>query len=147
LVRIFRERNRPIVHVVRLYRSDGFNVGLCRRQEVEQGKRVVLPGTEGAELVDELKPLPDVRLDAERLMDDGLQQIGAVEWVMYKPRWGLSTGLLWKGICATPGVNTIMVCGCNFPNCPRATISGLLSYPTQRPAFMSRACENSKTSG
>ena len=93
LARVFRRRNRPIVHVVRLYRPDGSNVDLCRKQGVQRGKRVVLPGTDGAELVDELKPSPEVRLDAEKPLGGGLQPIGPAEWIMYKPRWGLSTEL------------------------------------------------------
>jgi nicotinamidase-related amidase len=56
LVRVFRQANRPVVHVVRLYRPDGSNVDLCRRYDEERGKCVVLPGTGGVKLasVDEL---------------------------------------------------------------------------------------------
>lgn len=31
LVRTFRQSNRPVVHVARLYRPDGPNLDLCRR--------------------------------------------------------------------------------------------------------------------
>lgn len=44
----FRTHDRPIVHVVRLYRPDGSNVDACRRQSIEKGERIVAPGTEGA---------------------------------------------------------------------------------------------------
>src|ERR1700736_1020206 len=37
LVRAFRAAGRPIVHIVRIYRSDGSNVDLCRRELVEHG--------------------------------------------------------------------------------------------------------------
>ena len=61
LVDAYRERRLPIVHAVRLYLADGTNVDLCRREIVEKGKAVVLPGSDGAELVEPLKPDPDVR--------------------------------------------------------------------------------------
>jgi hypothetical protein len=56
LVWAFRQANRPVVHVVRLYRPDGSNVDLCRRYDAERGKCVVLSGTGGVNLasVDEL---------------------------------------------------------------------------------------------
>src|SRR5690348_17478132 len=40
LVEGFRQRGRPIVHVVRLYRCDGSNVELCNRASIEEGQRV-----------------------------------------------------------------------------------------------------------
>jgi nicotinamidase-related amidase len=51
LVWAFRQANRPVVHVVRLYRPDGSNVDLCRRYDAERGKCVVLSGTGGVNLV------------------------------------------------------------------------------------------------
>src|SRR5215212_1634095 len=88
LIEAFSQGNRPIVHVVRIYLPDGSNVALCRREGVERGNGVALPGSEGAELVDELKPSSQVRLDAELLLGGGLQEIGEKEWIMYKSRWG-----------------------------------------------------------
>ena len=35
LAAAFRDAGRPIVHVVRLYRTDGSNVDICRRSAVE----------------------------------------------------------------------------------------------------------------
>jgi nicotinamidase-related amidase len=107
---------------VRLYLPDGSNVDPCRRQDVERGKRIVLLGTGGAELVDELKPSYSVRLDAEGLLGGGLQLIGPDEWIMYKPRWGAFYRTPLEAHLRGLDVNTIAVCGCNFPNCPRATI-------------------------
>ena len=40
LASAFRDAGRPIVHIVRLYRSDGSNVDLCRRVH-DAGYRVV----------------------------------------------------------------------------------------------------------
>jgi nicotinamidase-related amidase len=122
LVQLFRERSRPIVHVIRLYLANGSNADLCRRRSIESGKRAIVPGSEGAELVAELKPTPDTKLDAERLLRGELQSIGYEEWVIYKPRWGAFFDTLLEQHLRSLGINTILVCGCNFPNCPRTTI-------------------------
>jgi nicotinamidase-related amidase len=41
---------------------------------------------------------------------------------MYKPRWGAFYNTLSEKHLHDLGVNTVLVCGCNFPNCPRTTI-------------------------
>jgi nicotinamidase-related amidase len=122
LVAAFRRANMPIVHAVRIYRPNGSNVDLCRREAIERGLQAVLPGSDGAELVDELKPSPEVRIDAGRLLGGDLQWVGENEWVMYKPRWGAFYRTPLEEHLRDLGVNTVVVCGCNFPNCPRATI-------------------------
>jgi nicotinamidase-related amidase len=123
LVRGFREENRPVIHVVRLYRSDGSNADLCRKEAVEKGKSVaVAPNSDGAELVDELKPSPEISLDAELLLAGGFQEIRENEWIMYKPRWGAFYQTSLQEHLLGLGINTVVVSGCNFPNCPRTTI-------------------------
>ena len=64
ILQAYRQHHLPIVHVVRLYLPDGTNADLCRREAIEDGKAVVVPGTQGAELVEPLRPAADVRLDA-----------------------------------------------------------------------------------
>lgn len=122
LVESFRTKGAPIVHVVRLYRPDGTNVDRCRREAVESGTEIVRPGTEGAELVEELKPKADVQLEADRLLAGGFQHVGPGEWIMYKPRWGAFYSTDLEDFLADRSVNTVVVCGCNFPNCPRTTV-------------------------
>ena len=51
-----------------------------------------------------------------------LQQIGTMEWIMYKPRWGAFYNTLLEEHLHNLGANTVVICGCNFPNCPRTTI-------------------------
>jgi nicotinamidase-related amidase len=46
------------------------------------------------------------------------------EWAMYKPRWDAFYGTPLESHLRSLGVNTIVVVGCNFPNCPRATVYG-----------------------
>lgn len=118
----FRSHQRPIVHVVRLYRPDGSNVDVCRRRDVEEGKRVVTPDTEGAELVEELTPTPDTRLDPDTLLSGGLQPLAESEWALYKPRWGAFYQTPLNDFLHRHDLNTVVVVGCNFPNCPRTTI-------------------------
>src|SRR5262249_10847205 len=122
LVEGFRQRGRPIVHVVRLYRCDGSNVELCNRASIEEGQRVVMPGTLGAELVDGLKPDPQQRLDASQLLDRRLQPRGSTEGVMYKPRWSAFYQTPLEAHLRGLGVSTLVISGCNFPNGPLATI-------------------------
>lgn len=122
LVESFRAAGRPIVHVVRLYLPGGSNAELCRREALEGGAGIALPGSEGAEPVDQLKPSPEMRLDAGRLLAGEMQELGEREWAMYKPRWGAFYRTPLEGHLRGLGVNTVVVCGCNFPNCPRTTV-------------------------
>lgn len=118
----FRTQGAPIVHAVRLYRPDGTNVDLCRREAVEEGLRVLMPGSLGAELVDPLKPAPDVRLDPPLLLDGQFQELAAREWALYKPRWGAFYGTGLEAHLRDLGVTTLVICGCNFRTAVRATI-------------------------
>jgi nicotinamidase-related amidase len=122
LAEAFRATGRPIVHFVRLYLPDGSNADLPRRAYLEGGNQLVCPGTTGAELLDELKVDATVRLDADLLFSGEPMQLGSHEWVMYKPRWGAFYGTRLEERLRARDVDTLVVCGCNFPNCPRTTI-------------------------
>ncbi len=118
----FRSKGRPIVHVVRLYRCDGSNVELCNRASIEEGQRIVMPGTSGAELLDGLKPDPGVRMDSSLLLDGKLQSLGRHEWVMYKPRWSAFYQTPLEDHLKGQGITTLVITGCNFPNGPLASV-------------------------
>lgn len=118
----FRSRGRPIVHVLRLYEPDGSDAERVRRTLIREAGPIVAPGTNGAELVDALKPDPAVRVDAETLRAGKLQEVGPAEWLMYKPRWGAFYGTPLQDHLEDWGVDTLIICGCNFPNCPRTTV-------------------------
>lgn len=122
IVQAFREYEKPIFHAVRLYRPDGSNVDLCRRSAVMEGLRVLMPGTKGAELLDDIKPKEDIRLDSEELLSGGFQELGANEWAYYKPRWGAFYGTELEKRLRESGIGTLVVVGCNFPTGGRATI-------------------------
>jgi nicotinamidase-related amidase len=121
LATAFRERGLPIVHAVRLYRPDGSNVDLVRRQSIEQGARIAVPGSSGSQIAVELLPNV-VELDHELLLAGGFQRVGTAEHVMYKPRWGAFYGTNLDRHLRESGVNTLVFAGCNFPNCPRTSI-------------------------
>jgi len=117
-----RKLKLPIIHVIRLYQMDGSNVDLCRKKTIENGKQMVIVGSNGAELVDELKPSPEIKLNSNLLLSGSFQKVGEREWIMYKPRWSAFYKTELEKHLHNLGINTVVVCGCNFPNCPRTTI-------------------------
>lgn len=121
VITAFRARNFPIVHVVRLYLPDGSNADLCRRSMIAAGKSVAVPGSDGAEVVDELMPR-QMKLDTPNLLLGCLQLLADSEWAMYKPRWGAFYATNLESHLRNLGVDTLAITGCNFPNCPRTTL-------------------------
>ncbi len=123
LLETFRELKRPVVHMVRLYRPDGSNVDLCRREEVISGRNVLTPGSPGAELAAGLVGPGRARLDVELLLRGEIQHVeNNEEVVIYKPRWGAFYETPLREHLAGLGVSTLVFCGFNFPNCPRTSI-------------------------
>jgi len=122
LVEAFRDANRPIVHMVRLYKADGSNADLCRRQVVEHGASMLRPGTVGSELAFSLLPTADAKLEPELLLSGLPQALGEKECVFYKPRWGAFFRTTLHEHLVGLGVSSLAFCGCNFPNCPRTSI-------------------------
>ena len=122
LARAFRAARRPIVHIVRLYLADGSNADRVRRAALASGKPMLRPGTDGSEVAAELLPDPAVALDPDRLLRGEPQPLGPGEMAMYKPRWGAFYGTVLESHLRDAGVDTVVVCGANFPNCPRATV-------------------------
>ena len=119
LVTAYRSAARPIVHAVRLY--DGDDVDLVRRAALRQGARMVRPGSPGAQIAPQLLPDPELALDSDALLAAELQKLGDNEVVMWKPRWSAFHRTSLDDHLRRLGVDTIVLAGCNFPNCPRAT--------------------------
>ncbi|TQS23238.1 cysteine hydrolase family protein [Microbispora hainanensis] len=125
LTHAFREAGRPIVHVVRLYLPDGSNADLCRRTL----RGTVNPHSPGSQLAAGLLPgrlLPgragERELDPDLLLAGRAQQIGPDEHILYKPRWSAFFGTRLLEHLAERAVSTVVVAGCNYPNCPRSTL-------------------------
>jgi nicotinamidase-related amidase len=122
LTQEFRAGGRPIVHIVRIYERDGSNVDLCRRQLVEDGARLLVTGAPGTQLASELLPESDLTLDDELLLAGGVQLLGPREVAIYKPRWGAFYATPLENHLRALQVSTLVFSGCNYPNCPRASI-------------------------
>jgi nicotinamidase-related amidase len=122
LLESYRVEQLPVVHMIRLYFSDGSNVDRPRRSLLRSGAKIVLPETAGAELVKELKPNGEVHLESELLLRGEAQRIGPAEWIMFKPRWGAFFGTSLETHLRKLDVDTVVVTGCNYPNCPRSTL-------------------------
>jgi hypothetical protein len=81
---------------------------------------MVIPRSDGAELMDgwtdELKSLPASILNSSLLLSRHLQQIGSMEWIMYKPSLGAFYNALLRKHLHKLNVNTVVVVvyGCNF---------------------------------
>ena len=99
----FREKQWPVFHVIREYKADLSNVENVRRERYAQGTPLVIEGTPGQEIVEELTPREN-------------------ETVIVKPRFSafFKTGLDTK--LAEKGVGTIVVSGTVTPNCVRSTV-------------------------
>lgn len=122
LLRAYRAAGRPIVHVVRLY--DGSDVDLSRRSLIDAGAAIVRPGSAGSQIVPALRPPGAPQLDARLLLAGGLQELADGEWAMWKPRWGAFHRTALDGHLRGLGVSTVVLAGCNYPNCPRAAVYG-----------------------
>jgi nicotinamidase-related amidase len=120
LLAAFRTRRRPVFHAIRLYLKDGSNAELCRRDLLQSGVSVVRPGTKGARAVEVIQgSTPDSH---EALLGGEFLTLGEAEWMFYKPRWSAFYATELEARLQGLGVDTIVVAGCNFPNCPSATL-------------------------
>lgn len=122
LTAAYRAANLPIVHVVRAYLASGENADLCRRELIEGGTAIVRPGSLGAMPVDGILPDDVHEIDWEQLLQLGIQEVGANEWLLYKPRWGAFYKTPLEEHLRRLEVETLTFAGCNFPNCPRTSI-------------------------
>lgn len=119
---VYRQHKMPVVHIVRIYKADGSNVDLCRKEAIENGKKIFLEGSAGCELAPGLFEPNSVKLDTKLLLSGKVQEIRHHEVIIYKPRWGAFFNTPLESHLKKLGVDTLVFVGCNFPNCPRASI-------------------------
>ncbi len=122
LLSAFRAHCRPIVHIVRLYKRDSSNVDLCRRAAVEAGHVMLAPHTSGSQLAPGLLPTEQLLLECDRLFSGDVQTVAEREVIIYKPRWGAFYQTRLEQHLRKLAITTTVFTGCNFPNCPRASI-------------------------
>ncbi|MDP2287095.1 MAG: isochorismatase family cysteine hydrolase [Actinomycetota bacterium] len=120
-VSAYRKASLPIVHVVRLYEPGSRDVDPPRRAAVEDGLQMVAPASLGSQLAPGLLET-HVELDSGALLGGQLQAVGRAEWIMYKPRWGAFYRTQLGEFLEARGISTVVIAGCNLPNCPRATL-------------------------
>lgn len=120
LLTAYRSARRPIFHVVRLYDDD--DVDLARRSAIAAGAQIVRPGTPGSQIVAALVPPASPELDHERLLSGAAQQLGPREAVLWKPRWSAFHRSGLDAQLRGSDITTLVFAGCNYPNCPRASI-------------------------
>ena len=121
LVKAFRRAGRPVIHIVRLYPPGRSDVDLLRRDMIEAGAEVAAPETGGSQVAEGVLP-QGFRLDAELLLAGKTQTVGPCEIVLFKPRWSAFHRTDLESLLHRQDCDTVVVAGCNLPNCPRATL-------------------------
>jgi nicotinamidase-related amidase len=119
LAEAFRAARLPIYHLVRLYQGD--DVDRVRRTLIDKGADVVRPGSRGRLLAPYLVP-GEPELDDFTLLSGDPQWLGPDEFALYKPRWGGFYRTRLDQLLRSYDTTTVVIAGCNLPNCPRATI-------------------------
>jgi len=109
ILSFFREHQLPVFHVIRQYRADGSDIEISRKDAFIAGPKYVVPGSQGALVVDELQPLED-------------------EYIIIKPRFSAFFGTELDLILRRLRVGKVVICGTQYPNCIRATAFDSLSY-------------------
>ncbi len=122
LLDVFRDQMKPIIHIVRIYKRDGSNVDICRKAAVESGQQILLEGSSGCQIAQDLFSSSETILDFPLLLAGGIQHLSSTEVIIYKPRWGAFYQTPLEKYLRELGVSTLIFTGCNFPNCPRTSI-------------------------
>jgi nicotinamidase-related amidase len=122
LCQTFRDHRLPIVHVVRLYLADGSNAEPFRKTLVSGKVPVLRPGHPGRCIAPAILGSQAPELDDDLLLRGEIQRLGSNEVAIYKPRWGAFYRTPLESYLEHNDVDTLVFAGCNFPNCPRASI-------------------------
>lgn len=98
-----RENAIPVVHVFRNYRADGSDVEITRYQSFLQVGGACVEGTQGAEIVEELKPMPG-------------------DYLIIKKRWSAFFQTELDSLLKRLGIEQVVITGVQTPNCIRGTV-------------------------
>jgi nicotinamidase-related amidase len=104
----FRDKNLPVIHILRIHRPGGSDVEHFRRGIFSETPFAVA-GTRGAEAVSSLSPLPGEDIIAKTRMSGFI---------------GTDLDLLLR----SRGVERIVVVGIQTPNCIRTTVFDAMAY-------------------
>ena len=109
LLEAARSQNWPVFHVVREYRLDGVDIEWPRHDAFLRAGGYRVSGSRGAEIVAELVPR-------------------ANEYRIVKPRFSAFMQTELDFILRRLGVQNVVICGTQYPNCIRATGFDALSF-------------------
>lgn len=97
-----RATSMPVVHVIRNYRADGSDVEITRYEKFCACGGACVPGTRGAEILEDLAPEQD-------------------EHLIVKPRWSAFFHTDLDDLLTDLDVDQVVLAGVQTPNCIRAT--------------------------
>lgn len=109
LLSYFREKGLPVIYVRRIHRADGSDIDKPRLEMFEKYQGLLIEGTRGAEIVDELKPLPS-------------------EIIVTKKRFSAFFHTELDIILRRLNIKSLVICGVQTPNCIRATAVDAISF-------------------
>ena len=98
-----------IQKLIRQHRRDGSDVEIGRAPLFTQGAGICVPGTKGAEIVDELAPLPN-------------------ETILRKLRFSAFFQTELDMILRRLKIDTLLIAGTQYPNCVRGTATDAMSH-------------------
>lgn len=98
-----RQHGLPVVHVIRHYRPDGSDVEITRYEAFVKAGGALIPGSKGAEIIEELRPIEG-------------------EYLIVKRRWSAFFQTELDTLLKRLGVDQVVVTGVQTPNCIRGTV-------------------------
>jgi nicotinamidase-related amidase len=105
---LFRRRNLPVIHIVRVHRRDGSDVEIFR-QDLFAGTPFAVDGSQGAEIIRELTPI-------------------AGEYLIRKTRMSAFLFTDLDLLLRSRGVEEVFITGIQTPNCIRTTAFDAMAY-------------------
>ncbi len=103
VLQAFRETRQPVIHAVRSYRADSWDVERFRVPYFQNDRGFFIEGTWGRQIIDRLTPEPG-------------------EPIVVKQRFSAFMQTELDLLLRRADIDRIAVMGQNLPNCPRATI-------------------------
>ncbi|MCQ1537528.1 cysteine hydrolase [Methanocalculus taiwanensis] len=104
----FRNKKLPVIHILRIHRPEGSDVEFFRR-EIFAKTPFAVAGTKGAEVIDEIAPVPGEHILSKTRMSGFL---------------GTDLDLLLRSL----DVGRLVVVGIQTPNCIRTTVFDAMAY-------------------
>ncbi|MGZ4103671.1 MAG: cysteine hydrolase family protein [Actinomycetota bacterium] len=108
VLQAFREARAPVIHTVRSYRADSWDVERFRVPYFQSDRGFLVEGTWGRQIIDRLTPEPG-------------------EPIVVKPRFSAFMETELDMLLRRATVTRIAVMGTTLPNCPRTTMYDAVS--------------------